>query len=115
MIKHTYFSNKQGSGYICNDETEIYTIICPGSFTMGNESIENGQETDLAGFFNRDLLFVGLASKFLPTKLAIFYIGTDGFGRFFYQEVTILSNERIFLLYGNGFGRDYNLKEGKWK
>ena len=70
-------------------------------------------KTDLKGFFNRELEAVGILKE-----MTVFYIGCteDLFGRkYYYEPVGILSENRIFIRYGEYHGRDFNFINGRWK
>lgn len=72
-----------------------------------------GQKTDLKGFFNRELEIVGKEKD----GSTVFFIGTteDLFGKtFYYEPVLILDENRIFIVYNPGSGRDHNYINGKW-
>lgn len=73
-----------------------------------------GTKTDLKGFFNRELEIVGKE----PDGCTVFFIGIteDLFGKiFYYESVLILNENRIYISYGAGHGRDHNYIKGKWK
>ena len=72
-----------------------------------------GQKTDLKGFFNRELEIAGKEKD----GSTVFFIGTteDLFGTtFYYEPVLILDENRIFIVYKPGSGRDHNYINGKW-
>ena len=73
-----------------------------------------GIKTDLKGFFNRELEIVGKEKD----GSTVFFIGTteDLFGKtFYYEPVLILDENRIFIVYKPGSGRDHNYINNKWK
>ncbi|MCR5219214.1 hypothetical protein [Treponema sp.] len=72
-----------------------------------------GTKTDLKGFFNRKLEIVGKEKN----GSTIFYIGCeeDLFGKvYYYKDVYILSEDRIYIVYGHTHGRDHNYINGEW-
>ena len=73
-----------------------------------------GTKTDLKGFFNRELEIVGKEKD----GSTVFFVGTteDLFGKtFYYEPVLILDENRIFIVYKPGSGRDHNYINNKWK
>ena len=73
-----------------------------------------GIKTSLKGFFNRELEIVGKEKD----GSTVFFIGTteDLFGKtFYYEPVLILDENRIFIVYKPGSGRDHNYINNKWK
>lgn len=72
-----------------------------------------GEKTDLKGFFNRELEIAGKEAD----GSTVFFIGTteDLFGKtYYYEPVLILDENRIFIVYKPGCGRDHNYINGKW-
>ena len=72
-----------------------------------------GEKTDLKGFFNRELEIVGKEAD----GSTVFFIGTteDLFGKtFYYEPVLILDENRIFITYKPGSGRDHNFINNEW-
>lgn len=72
-----------------------------------------GTKTDLKGFFNRELEIVGKEKG----GETVFFIGTteDLFGKtYYYEPVLILDENRIFIVYKPGSGRDHNYINGEW-
>lgn len=65
-------------------------------------------------FFSRDVHFQGLLNE---TEL-VFLLGTNDTlfeSKTYYKVVHFISETRIFIVYGEGFGRDYNFVNGRWK
>ena len=84
------------------------------SFLHSLNPENKGTKTDLKGFFNRELEIVGKEKD----GSTVFFIGTtqDLFGRtFYYEPVLILDENRIFIVYKPGSGRDHNYINNKWK
>lgn len=107
------FSNRQGSGYTCANDQEIYSVAQKLPIQVNGQTYNPGDKTTLNGFFCRPLEYIGSVDS-----EAIFCMGNteDLFNQvWFYQSVYIISDARIFLIYGNGFGRDYNFINNKWK
>lgn len=111
-MEYTIFSKNQGGGYISKDEIIDYRfkkIVV--SFEFG--TIQPLIETNLGGFFCRKLTYLGCDNKEL-----LFHIGTEKNlfeTTVYYQSVYKISDTRIFLMYSNIAGRDYNFINGIWK
>ncbi len=113
----TIFAHSQGSGYIFNTPQEIESLIKKVPVTINQETIEPGTETDLSGYFCRKLKYLGCIDSDEKQEM-IFEIGSekDLFGgSFYYQAIFRIQENRIFEMYGHGFGRDHWYKNGKWK
>ena len=114
LFCNEFLDSSVGHYYVCsNEEAQLFEdqltkedcVFC-----------KVGEKSDLNGFFNRELTFIGLHPDNKQT--AVFYIGnsSDLFGsKKYYEDVLILSTTRIFKLYGTGHGRDYNFVNNKWK
>ena len=83
------------------------------SFLQSLNPENKGIKTDLKGFFNRELEIAGKEKD----GSTVFFRGTteDLFGKtFYYEPVLILDENRIFIVYKPGSGRDHNYINGKW-
>lgn len=103
---------------ICKDsEQGIYYKVGEKENEKFLKSLEISQisgKTTLKNFFNRELEVMGVDK----TGDTIFLLGTeeDLFGKtFYYEPVLILNENRIFKMFGQNFGRDFNYINGKWK
>jgi hypothetical protein len=108
----TLFSNKQGSGYISDNE-HIPADFIPASFSFQDGSIETNQKTDLFGFFPFEVLFCGAQNNEM-----LFLIGTTTNlfeTTYYYQQIWYISPVRILLRYSHLGFRDYNYINKKWK
>ena len=112
LPEYTIFNDRQGAGYICKNEYDICKILINRYFTIGGWPIHISEFTDLKGFFSFPVQFKGFNKE--STKAAIFYIGENN-GLFYYREIFILSENRIFSMYGPNYGRDFLLVENEWK
>lgn len=110
----TIYSHGQGMGYVST------TAILPDGFVREETTcfepgtILPGMSTDLFGFFAKPMRYMGIHGE----HEMIFYIGStaDLFGEHHYwQGMIYCSRTRIFSMYSNNAGRDYNYVKGKWK
>lgn len=72
--------------------------------------------TTLKGFFNKPVKFVGFDPK--NRKNAIFYLGCEQTlyaNVSYYEDILILNENRIFKMYSQRGGRDFNYINNKWK
>ncbi|MDR2293347.1 MAG: hypothetical protein LBE11_07745 [Prevotellaceae bacterium] len=75
-----------------------------------------GEKTTLKGFFSTPVQFVGFHPD--NEKRALFYLGYEHslFNHYYYYEdVLILNEDRIFKMYSNRAGRDFNYRNKKWR
>jgi hypothetical protein len=75
-----------------------------------------GEETTLNGFFCKPAQFIGFDPD--NEKVAIFFLGSEvGLyaSMYYYEDILILNENRIFKMYSARGGRDFNFKSGKWK
>jgi len=111
MMQPTIFKNKQGGGYIA-DSPEIDVRFKKQPFKIIGLEIYPGQKTDI-DFFAREMEYIGRCNNAL-----LFLIGVERslFGKwYYYQEVFLVSETRIFIMYAKNSGRDYIYIDGKWK
>lgn len=132
MIKDVIFSDKQGGGYI-TDTPEIFEHrLKMNSIVIDGQVINPGDRTDLKGFFCKPFLYVGYNEetqgsifrlnesiwqngKLIPDPLSTdLRLDFDNY-LFYYQEVFVITETRIFLIYKPNGGRDWNLIKGRWK
>jgi hypothetical protein len=75
-----------------------------------------GEETTLKGFFCKPSQFVGFDPN--NEKLALFYLGNEQslFDTInYYEDILIINENRIFKMYSQRGGRDFNYINKKWK
>lgn len=82
---------------------------------LGDVELAAETMTNLNGFYNRPIKYVGRKDKKL-----YFYIGDDDSDLFkeaksYYEIIRHLTEKRFFKLYTHKGGRDYNFKNGRWK
>jgi hypothetical protein len=109
-----YYEGKEGSGYILTDPKLMSEKLRKKTVFILGQELKPDTDTDLFGFFKHPLSYLGMLDR---TEM-IFFMGTnkDLFEtKYYYQSVNLISQTRIFELYGNGFGRDYNYVKGEWK
>lgn len=84
------------------------------AITVCGETINPGQRTTLNDFFSRPIEYLGKEGS----GYAVFYIGSqeDLFNHsHFYEPVLIVTDTRLFKIYSNNGGRDFNYINKKWK
>lgn len=110
------FSDSQGMGYVSS------AAVLPEGFIRDRGEAVNiaggtlypGTDSDLMGFFSRPLRYLGIHKE----NEMIFYIGStaDLFGEVhFWQRMIYCSRTRIFSMYSNNAGRDWNWVNNQWK
>jgi len=107
------FSNKQGSGYIFENDTDILKYTIPATVVVGTETINPGDMTALDNYLTGKVKYIGLVNE----RGMIFYYGKDNnlFPKYYYGLIFLMTSTRIFEMYGPNFGRDHNFINGKWK
>jgi hypothetical protein len=122
MIQEALFSDKEGSGYISDSFHEIAAICSPHAepIAFGDTELLPSCETDLEGFYNRPLMYVGHmscndGSIFLPDGAIemVFYAGEHE-GKHYFKSVYWITRDRFYIQYQPSGGRDYNRVKGHW-
>lgn len=113
-LEFVYFSHKQGSGYILNNDKDIYRKAEKVEFTLNNTVFKPGEKTTLFNHWSKEAEYIGLIDK----TEAVFLLGSDHnlFTKYwYYSSVFIIDTNRIFVNYSPGSGRDYYFINGVWK
>ena len=116
MIKSVIFSDKQGMGYVADNEYDIYDIIDEESISINNKVLKPGDLTTLDNYFIREVRFLGVSKE--NENEMVFAIGdeTDLFNNeFYYNSIIKISETRIFECFAYGSGRDHIFVNGNWK
>lgn len=114
LEKHySLFSNKQGSGYIFDNETDILKFIQPCTVAIGTEMINPGDMTNLDNYLTQKVKYLGMVNG----NGMILHYGTDRnlFPKSYYGLIWIMSKTRIFEMFSHRSGTDHNFVNGKWK
>ncbi len=101
-----------GEGIILKDNEPL--IIRAESLAVGNEKLIPGSMTSMAGYFKHPIEYCGVIKK----NTLVFFIGTDEDlfeKRRYYQVVHLINENRLFSMFSNIGGRDFNFINGKWK
>lgn len=83
------------------------------AIAVAGEIVSPGNKTTLNGFFCRPIEYLGLEES----GYAIFYIGSkqDLFAQEnYYEPVLVVSHTRLFKMYSENAGRDFNFINQKW-
>lgn len=120
MIKEVLFGDHEGAGYRSENFDEVDCLTVKTPVIIGGQTITPNTLTDLVGFFKRKIKYVGLmigSNEAAPEM--IFYMGTgkaDLFGQnHYFQSIFKISETRIFQMFTDIAGRDFNLIKGEWK
>lgn len=110
---YSLFANKQGSGYIFDNETDILKFIHPCTITLGTETINPGDLTSLDNYLIKKVKYLGTVNG----NGMILYYGADSnlFPKYYYGLIWIISKTRIFEMYSAQAGTDHIFVNGKWK
>ena len=110
---YSLFANKQGSGYIFDNETDILNFIHPCTVTLGTEMINPGDLTSLDNYLLKKVKYLGMVNG----NGMILYYGADKnlFPKHYYGLIWIISKTRIFEMYSAQAGTDHIFVNGKWK
>ena len=111
-MERVCFSHNEGEGIIA-DSSELLPVVCT-NVKIGTTELVPGIKTTMNGFFLRDVQFQGMLNK---TEMVFLLGSTDTLfeSKTYYKVVHFISETRIFIVYGAGFGRDYNFVKGRWK
>lgn len=107
------YSDKQGSGVVCSNSKEIYSLAQKKPIRINGTTYNPGDFTNLDNFFCRQLEYIGRNEN-----EAFFLMGTnnDLFNeKWYYQSIYVISETRIFLMYAPNSGSDYNYVKTRWK
>lgn len=83
------------------------------SIAVAGQAVVPGNKTTLNGFFCRPIEYLGVEEN----GYAIFYIGSqnDLFAQAnYYEPVLVVSDTRLFKMYSENAGRDFNFINQKW-
>lgn len=92
---------------------ESLELIRKEEITVNNNRLIPGQKTTLDGFFNSEVVYLGLYNQYMQ-----FQIGIDSnlFATEIYSnEFKKIDETTILTIYQPGTARDYNFKNGAWK
>ena len=112
-FERVIFSHNQGQGII-SETKDILIDKTPGVLKLGNTSFDIGDSITLDGFFDFPHEFVGSINN----NRLIFYCGSDANlfeTHHYFKVICYISPTRIFVMYTEISGRDYNWVNGIWK
>jgi len=89
-------------------ESEQFKLF-PEEYLLAEELIKPGDKTDLRGFFNRKLQYLGADGS----GEMVFFMGNSK-GRNYYQVVCYITPKDMFIMYAPKSGRNYTFKKGAW-
>jgi len=112
MIIQALYKDNEGCGLIADslDELRKQCTDENANVRIGATELIPGETTNLEGFFNRDVEYLG---RDKCDGALVFYIGTDG-EKFFSKTIYWISESRFYIQYKFNGGRDYNLVNGVW-
>ncbi|OJV39614.1 MAG: hypothetical protein BGO29_04510 [Bacteroidales bacterium 36-12] len=113
---YTVYDNKQGMGYILPPDININDYIVREPVMIAGEIIHPDSLTSLNNYFIRSCTYIGL-NKMNISEM-IFYLGMDEYDLFplkYYASVLRVNENRIFEMFSNKAGRDFNFVNGNWK
>jgi len=99
--------------YYTSNTREWESNLSKRPITVCGETIYPGDKTTLNDFFSRPIEYLGKEDN-----EAVFFIGSDEnlFNRtYYYEPVLVVKDNRIFKMYSNNGGRDFNYINQKWK
>jgi len=114
MLRYSYYSNKQGSGWVADKYKNMKTAR--QKLKLAGVEYVPGKSYDMNGHFARPLRYLGVRENadFPIMKEMVFHIGQIGDLHFF-QSIYWVSETRIYEHFTPQAGRDFNFKGGKWK
>jgi hypothetical protein len=114
-MKRVLFSNNEGEGIIAEPGEVIATL--PVAVQIVDEVIEPGMMTDIKGFYNRPVKYLGIDAEYPEHKCMIFHIGTEDnlFPKAYYKVILWLSPKRFYITFRPNGGRDFNYIKGQWR
>ena len=110
----------KGQFIIADSKSEIVEMTNKEDVLVGRSILKSGEMTDFDGFFNAgECEYVGYLSKpeKSPTKVLLFYLGdnADLFEhKHYFQVIQLISEKRIFIMFHDAAGRDFNFIKDKW-
>jgi hypothetical protein len=113
----TIFNDKQGSGYIFTSKAAMEHHLGAADVTICGKIIAPGDKTDLSGFLGRELIYLGIKPGRDMNEM-IFYIGEEKTlfdAQYYYQSIFRISDKRLFEMFSDQAGRDFNYIKGRWK
>lgn len=127
MHKEVLYTGNEGHGIISETRAEVESALCIHlePIELGDLKISPGVKTDLEGFYNRPLEYVGylIDVKHPPSEIfldkskksygMVFYMGEDS-GKHYYSVIFRISRDRFYIHYKANGGRDYNRVKGVW-
>lgn len=114
QLNSVTFSYGQGCGYIEPVPDNIERAIRRVPVTLAGATIQPGEQTTLQNHFCRPLQYLGMKD----TNEMVFFIGQDADlfeGRYYYQSVFKIQEDRIFEMFSPKAGRDFYFVKGEWK
>ena len=114
QLNPVIFSFGQGGGYIEPVPENIENAIRRVPVTLAGATLHPGEETTMQKFFDRPLQYLGMKD----TNEMVFFIGQDADlfeGRYYYQSVFKIQEDRIFEMFSHKAGRDFYFVKGAWK
>lgn len=114
---------REGQYFKVSDKslTDFETTISRKDVRVGDRMIHVGDETTFLDYYDRPVKFIGYRATKGMGKQLVFYLGSEGGDLFnpdeihYFQELVLLSPTRFFLMFSAQAGRDFNLKNGKWR
>jgi hypothetical protein len=115
MGKHyeAYLCGFQGL-YYKSDSRSWETELVKEPITVCGVEIHPGDHTTLNDFFCRPIEYIGKENQ----STAVFFIGSKEdilFPEYYYEPVAIITDNRLFKMYSNNGGRDFNYIKNEWK
>lgn len=110
----TLFSNRQGMGYVFDNETDINQFINKINITVGTETLTPGCMTDLDNYLIKKVMYLGTVDN----NGMIFFYGTTNHlfeNKSYYGLIYRVTETRIFEMFSPIGGRDHNFINGIWK
>ena len=107
-----YLDGSQGL-YYKSTERSWEGKLLRKAIVVADEIVAPGNITTLNGFFCRPIAYLGIEEN----GYAIFYIGSknDLFAQAnYYEPVLVVSQTRLFKMYSEYAGRDFNFINQKW-
>ena len=100
--------------YYKSSSREWESSLSKESITVCGVEIKAGDKTTLNDFFSRQIEYIGKENK----HSAIFFIGSNEnilFPEYYYEPIGIVTENRLFKLFSNNGGRDFNYIKNEWK
>lgn len=116
-MEKVIYSGNNGLGIILNKNDKEEDFVVPTEIHLINKLIKPGEFTDLFGFYEKPIRYVGCMKNESKT-LMVFHIGdrNDLFNGYkYYYCLYLIDNFRICNKYSHNSARDFNWVNGKWK